>query len=255
MTAELDGRRIIITGAATGIGRAAVGELARRGARLAAIYHTSPPPPDLAGAASWHRCDLTDKASVDAAFAGIAAQFGGIDVLLHSAGLWAPATPDGLTEAELNRIVAVNLNTTVFTNQAAFAWMKQSGGAIINLGSVEGVAGSPISSHYAMAKAAVHAWTRSAARAWAAARITVNAVAPCVDTTNADRLRDYFRSTGADADEVVQARMTMLVPLGGVFGDAERDLCPLLAFLCGPGARFITGQLIAVDGGMRMLGA
>jgi 3-oxoacyl-[acyl-carrier protein] reductase len=255
MTAELAGRRIIITGAATGIGLAAVREMSDRGAQLGAIYHNSPPPPELADAASWHRCDLTDKEAVDTAFATLGGQLGGIDVLLHAAGLWAPATPEGVSEAELGTIMAVNLNATVFTNQAAFAWMRQSGGAIVNLGSVEGVTGSPISSHYAMAKAAVHAWTRSAARAWAASRITVNAVAPCVDTPNADRLRDYFRASGADPDETVKARMKMLVPLGGAFGDADRDLSPVLAFLCGPGARFITGQLIAVDGGMRMLGA
>jgi NAD(P)-dependent dehydrogenase (short-subunit alcohol dehydrogenase family) len=251
MTAELAGRRIIITGAATGIGLAAVREMSERGAQLGAIYHDSPPPPELASAARWHRCDLTDKEAVDTAFAALAGQLGGLDVLLHAAGLWAAATPEGVSEAELSTIMAVNL----FTNQAAFAWMRQSGGAIVNLGSVEGVTGSPISSHYAMAKAAVHAWTRSAARAWAASAITVNAVAPCVDTPNAERLRDYFRATGADPEETVKARMKMLVPLGGAFGDAGRDLSPVLAFLCGPGARFITGQLIAVDGGMRMLGA
>jgi 3-oxoacyl-[acyl-carrier protein] reductase len=257
MTTELGGRRIVITGGATGIGLAAVKEISKHGAQVAAVYHNTPPPPEVAAAATWLRCDLTDKAAVDATFAAIAGQLGGIDVLLHAAGLWAPATPDGVSEAELNAIVAVNLNATVFANQAAFARMRDSGGAIINLGSVEGVTGSPISVHYAVAKAAVHAWTRSAARAWAPAGVTVNAVAPCVDTPNAGRLRDYFGAgdaAGAGA-EIVKARMKALVPLGGALGDAERDLCPMLVFLCGAGARFITGQLIAVDGGMRMLGA
>jgi 3-oxoacyl-[acyl-carrier protein] reductase len=144
MTTELGGRRIVITGAATGIGLAAVREIAKQGAQVAAVYHNSPPPPELADAATWLRCDLTDKACVDAAFAAIAGQFGGIDVLLHAAGLWAPATPEGVTEAELNTLVGVNLNATVFANQAAFAWMRDSGGAIINLGSVtlSGVAGA-----------------------------------------------------------------------------------------------------------------
>ncbi len=133
--------------------------------------------------------------------------------------------------------------------------MKAAGGAIINLGSSEGVAGSAISVHYAMAKGAVHTWTRSAAREWAPFRVTVNAVAPCVDTTNAKRLREHMGKSVDDPDAALAERMKPIIPLGGAFGDAERDLCPMLAFLSSDGAHFITGQLIAVDGGVRMLGA
>jgi NAD(P)-dependent dehydrogenase (short-subunit alcohol dehydrogenase family) len=212
------------------------------------------PPADLADSVIWVKCDLTDKGSADGVFARIARQLGGIDVLLHAAGLWEAAAPGEISADDLRRLLAVNLDATVFTNQAAYRHMKNAGGAIINLGSQDGVLGSPVAASYSMAKAAVHAWMRSAARAWGGARVTVNSVAPCVDTTNADRLRDYIRSTGADPDEVLPARMKVLV-LGGTFGDARTDLCPVLAFLSGGGARFITGQLIAVDGGMRMLGA
>ncbi len=70
----------------------------------------------------------------------------------------------------------------------------------------------------------------------------------------ADRLREHIGSAGADADAVIAARMKALIPLGGAFGGAERDLAPVLAFLASDGAHFMTGQLIAVDGGMRMLG-
>jgi NAD(P)-dependent dehydrogenase (short-subunit alcohol dehydrogenase family) len=83
----------------------------------------------------------------------------------------------------------------------------------------------------------------------------VNAVAPCVDTTNANRLREHLGRGGEDGGALLAARMKALIPLGGAFGDAERDLAPVLAFLSGDDARFITGQLIAIDGGLRMLGA
>jgi 3-oxoacyl-[acyl-carrier protein] reductase len=255
VTTDLAGRRIIITGAATGIGLAALKTFAAAGANIAATFRSTPPPDDVATAAVWRKCDLTDLDSVKATFDDAVAHLGGLDVLLHCAGVWAAATPEHVTPDELAHAMSANLNSTVYANQVAFSHMRSAGGAIINIGSSEGVTGSAISVHYAMAKGAVHTWTRSAARAWAPDRVTVNAVAPCVDTTNANRLRDHIGQSGGNAAAILADRMKTLVPLGGAFGDAERDLAPVLAFLSSDGARFITGQLIAVDGGMRMLGA
>jgi NAD(P)-dependent dehydrogenase (short-subunit alcohol dehydrogenase family) len=130
--------------------------------------------------------------------------------------------------------------------------MQGHGGRIINLGSAEGVMGSPISASYAAAKAAVHAWTRSAAKVWASQNITVNALAPAMDTPGADRLRDFL---GPDAAPFLDQQLQGAIPLGGKLGDPARDLGPMLVFLAGDGARFITGQLLAVDGGLMMLGA
>jgi NAD(P)-dependent dehydrogenase (short-subunit alcohol dehydrogenase family) len=130
--------------------------------------------------------------------------------------------------------------------------MQAHGGRIINLGSAEGVMGSPISAGYAAAKAGVHAWTPSAAKVWASAAVTVNALAPAMDTPGAERLRDFL---GPDAAPFLDQQLQASIPIGGRLGDPARDLGPMLVFLAGDGARFITGQLLAVDGGLMMLGA
>jgi 3-oxoacyl-[acyl-carrier protein] reductase len=112
--------------------------------------------------------------------------------------------------------------------------------------------GSPISALYATTKGAVQAWTRSAAKAWGAEKVSVLALAPAVKTPGADRLREFLGPEGAD---FVDEQIKSTIPLGGALGDPVNDLGPTLVFLCSEGSRFITGQLIAVDGGLVMLGA
>jgi 3-oxoacyl-[acyl-carrier protein] reductase len=129
---------------------------------------------------------------------------------------------------------------------------KDGGGRIINFGSGEAVTGSPISALYAATKGAVSAWTRSVARAWAAEKISAIALAPAVQTPGADRLREFL---GPAAAEFIDREIKKTIPLGGALGDPVDDLGPTLVFLCSEGSRFITGQLIAIDGGLVMLGA
>jgi NAD(P)-dependent dehydrogenase (short-subunit alcohol dehydrogenase family) len=112
--------------------------------------------------------------------------------------------------------------------------------------------GSPISAVYAATKGAVSAWTRSIARAWAAEKVSAIALAPAVETPGADRLREFL---GPEAAEFIDQEIKKTIPLGGALGDPVDDLGPTLVFLCSEGSRFITGQLIAVDGGLVMLGA
>ena len=177
----------------------------------------------------------------------------GLDVLLHAAGLWQPGIPGQITGEDIDLLVDTNLRATIFTNQAAYSVMrKDGGGRIINFGSGEAVMGSPISALYAATKGAVSAWTRSVARAWAAEKISAIALAPAVQTPGADRLREFL---GPAAAEFIDQEIKKTIPLGGALGDPVDDLGPTLVFLCSEGSRFITGQLIAIDGGLVMLGA
>ena len=199
------------------------------------------------------QCDVRDAAAVDDMVNRAAEALGGLDVLLHAAGLWQPGIPGQITGEEIDFLLATNIKATIFTNQAAYAVMRKSGGGrIINFGSGEAVMGSPISAVYAATKGAVAAWTRSIARAWAAEKVSAVALAPAVQTAGADRLREFL---GPAAAEFIDAEIKKTIPLGGALGDPVDDLGPTLVFLCSKGSRFINGQLIAVDGGLVMLGA
>lgn len=250
MTRPLEGRRVLVTGGATGIGAAAVAALGAAGARIVATHHVSAPPEHLD--AAWLQCDVRDPSAVTTMVRHAAEALGGLDVLIHAAGLWQPGIPGRISEQDIDFLIDTNLKATIYTNQAGYAVMRAHGGQIVNLGSGEAVMGSPVSGLYAATKGAVHAWTRSIARAWAADNVTANALAPAMQTPGADRLRDFLGPDGATfLDQEIKAS----IPLGGALGDPARDLGPVLVFLAGEGSRFITGQLIAVDGGLVMLGA
>ena len=240
----------MVTGAATGIGAAAIRVLHAAGARLAATYHRTTPADD-APDVTWLQCDVRDTESVDTTVDRAVTELGGLDVLVNAAGLWQPGVPGSITSDEIDFLLATNVKATMLTNQAAHRVMRENGGQIINFGSAEAVMGSPFAAVYAATKGAVQAWTRSAAKAWGADRVTVNALAPAVQTAGADRLRDFL---GPDVAPFIDQQMKLSIPLGGKLGDPTDDLGPVLVFLASAGARFITGQLIPVDGGLAMVG-
>lgn len=247
---RLQDKRIIVTGGAGGIGNAAVRLFAACGARVAATHHERTP--ELpAGVVSKH-CDITDRAEVARVFDELAGALGGLDALVHAAGRHGSTPAHDVTDEDWDTLFDANARATAWTNQAAFQHLRERGGSIVNMGSVEGVRGFAGNAVYAAARGAVMAWTRSVALEWGRCRVRVNCVAPAIHTEIFERQRAALDPATLAA---MDAQLAAIIPLGGRMGDALRDLAPVLVFLVSDDSRFVTGQTLAVDGGLMMLGS
>lgn len=246
----LDGKRIIVTGGAGGIGNAAIRLFVERGARVACTYHSAVP--EVPEGVISQRCNITDRDAVNKTFDDLVAKLGGLDVLLHAAGAHGSQAADAITDEDWDHLFDVNGKATVWTNQAAFRHLRTHGGSIINMGSVEGVRGFAGNAIYAASRGAVMAWSRSVAKEWGYANVRVNCVAPAIHTDIYQRQRDALDEASLKA---MDEGLKHSIPIGGVLGDPLRDLAPALAFLASDDSRFITGQTLAVDGGLMMLGS
>jgi len=251
----LPDKKIIVTGGASGIGAATVRAYAREGARVAALDVQDASGRRVAAeagdAVTYHHCDVSSREAVREVFAGVVAGLGGLDVLAHVAGLERGTPAEDIPDEEWDLVFDVNVKGTLYTNQVAFRHMQARGGHIINFGSGAGIRGQRGSAHYSAAKAAVMGWTRTVAQEWARYNITVNSVVPAIWTPMYDAHRARMSPGELSIHDLA---MQHVIPLGGRLGDPDRDIAPVMVFLAGDGARFITGQAIAVDGGMIMLG-
>lgn len=254
--AQLDGSRIVVTGGAQGIGASAVRALVREGARVVsldvrddegrrgALDATVEGP----GTAEFVACDVRRRDQVTAAFAEAVGLLGGLDGLVHAAGVESRGPAEDLTDEQWDTVLGVNLTGTFLTNQTAFPYLCEAGGGrILNFGSGAALEPFPRAAHYSAAKAGVMAWTRTVAHAWGQHGITVNAVVPAMRTPLYEATRASMTPDQLTAHDALLASR---LPLGGALGEPDRDLAPVLVFLLGPGARFITGQFVAVDGGL-----
>ncbi len=249
-------RRVIVSGGAQGIGAAVVHAFVREGARVASLdiddERGRKVVAEAGDATTYHHCDVRRRAEVEAVFARAAEELGGLDVLVNPAGIEAAMPAEELTDEEWDRVFDVHVKGTFYTNQAAFPYLREAGaGRIVNFGSGGGIRGQRGSAHYAAAKGAVGAWTRTVAQEWGPHGITVNAVVPSAWTRQYESHRARMTPEQlADHDRHMQG----VIPLGGTHGDPLRDIAPVVVFLASDLSHFMTGQSVSVNGGMVMLG-
>lgn len=243
----LAGQVAIVTGASRGIGAAIAGDLARAGAHVVVGYRTQQVQAEQVvadivaqgGSAEPLAIDVAQSAEVDAAVRGVVARLGKVDVLVNNAGISEDALIVRITDEQWQRVLDVNLKG-VFncTKAVARPMMRARGGRIINLSSVVGVTGNAGQAAYAAAKAGIIGFTKSTARELASRNITANVVAPGFIET------DMTQTLDAGARAMYQT----MIPLGRL-GRGE-DVAAAVTFLAGPGAGYITGQVLHINGGM-----
>ena len=246
MTATLDGKLALVTGAAQGIGRAIALGLAKAGA-VVVCSDIDPPQTteeirSLGGTAHAFALDIADEGAVDDAMA-FADTIGGIDILVNNAGIFPRSPVLGLEPGEWDRVMAVNLRGTFLCSRAAATTMRAQGrgGRIVNITSGAAFVPTPQSAAYAASKAGIVAFTRVLALEVAPDRVTVNAVAPGL--TDTAQPRSFY----SDAD---LAAFAARIPAGRL-GEPD-DIVPTVVLLCGDGASYITGQTLHVNGGLYM---
>jgi NAD(P)-dependent dehydrogenase (short-subunit alcohol dehydrogenase family) len=246
-----DGKTVLVTGAAKGIGRAVAAHMVREGARVAMIDSDGAALDAAAaelnritpGSALALTADVSDSADVTRAVESATTQFNGLDVVVNNAGIHFARAVDQYTDEEWHRIFAVNVDGAFYTTRAALPALRRSRGVIVLVSSMTALVGQDRGAAYVASKGALVSLTRALALELAADGIRVNCVCPAgVDTP----LLRSWAATLPDPDAVLrgQAEMHLLKRLA-----TADDIAAAIAFLASPAASFITGTIIPVEGG------
>ncbi|HEX3720106.1 MAG TPA: 3-oxoacyl-[acyl-carrier-protein] reductase [Verrucomicrobiae bacterium] len=245
---QLDNQIAVITGAGRGIGRAIALKFASEGAHIVSVSRNAENAEKVAGEVrargrkAWaYAVDVADSAAVLAAAEKILVEAGKVDILVNNAGITRDGLLMRLSEEDWDAVLDTNLKGAFsFTKGFSRGFLKQRAGRVINISSVIGLIGNAGQCNYAASKAALIGFTKAVAKEFASRGVTVNALAPGFIETD---------MTAVLTPEL-KADLLKRIPLSSL-GQAD-DIAAAALFLASPGARYITGQVLTVDGGMVM---
>ncbi|WP_347712018.1 3-oxoacyl-[acyl-carrier-protein] reductase [uncultured Fretibacterium sp.] len=242
-------RLALVTGGSRGIGRAIALALGKNGCDVAVNYNASAEAAEalcgelaaLGARASAFRADVSDRFQVEALFKAVEAGMGPVEILVNNAGITRDNLLMRMKSEDWDAVLAANLNSAFYCTQSAIRGMaKARWGRVVSIASVVGLVGNAGQANYSASKAGLIGFSRSVAREYAARGVTVNVVAPGFIGTD---------MTGVLKEQVREAILGQ-IPLGRM--GAPEDVARAVAFFASEESSYVTGQVLAVDGGMTM---